>query len=394
MIRHFLYLQGPLGPFYSDLSKELAKHGVAQTRMTFNGGDKAFSFQGGTIDFTGKLDNWRDYIEGFLSSKMISDLVVYGDCRKYHKIAIETAKLLGIRVWVFEEGYLRPDFITLELGGVNGNSDFDNGGELGEFNDRSVEVPRHLMWIRAGYATWYYLNRTARFLKYRNYQHHRRGGTIYEAWSWVCSFARKPFYKLRDAINWSTVKRMASSHNVYIVPLQVHNDSQILCHSPYNSVEEFLKEVIYSFTLDAPKNSILVIKHHPMDRGFCNYSKLIAKSKRFIDPSCHVLYGHEFRLPEMYKYAAGCVTVNSTVGISALINSVPVKVMGNAIYDDEGLTSQHTLHKFWIDPGSVSGAARSAFLQRLKARTQLKGIFYTRDESLISEVAQRLMSKS
>ena len=40
------------------------------------------------------------------------------------------AKLRGVRVFVFEEGYIRPDWMTLEHDGVNGHSPFDRDPEL------------------------------------------------------------------------------------------------------------------------------------------------------------------------------------------------------------------------------------------------------------------------
>ena len=54
---------------------------------------------------------------------LLIDLVfLFGDCRPIHRAAHDVATAMGIDVGVFEEGYLRPDFITLERHGVNGNS--------------------------------------------------------------------------------------------------------------------------------------------------------------------------------------------------------------------------------------------------------------------------------
>ena len=48
--------------------------------------------------------------------------MAFGDWRPLHREAILVAKLRNIQVWAFEEGYLRPHYITMEEGGVNGNS--------------------------------------------------------------------------------------------------------------------------------------------------------------------------------------------------------------------------------------------------------------------------------
>jgi len=53
---------------------------------------------------------------------------------------------------------------------------------------------------------------------------------------------------------------------------------------------------------------------------------------------------------ELLSNAAGIVTINSTVGTTGLYNRVPVKVLGNAVFDIPGLTSQQPLDAFWQDP--------------------------------------------
>ena len=65
----------------------------------------------------------------------------------------------------------------------------------------------------------------------------------------------------------------------FVVPLQVFNDSQVRVHSDFSSVRNFLLHVLTSFSFHAPQNTSLLIKHHPMDRGFIDYGKVI---KHFI----------------------------------------------------------------------------------------------------------------
>jgi len=54
--------------------------------------------------------------------KQITDLVIYNDTRPFHKTAIQAAHAKGINVHIFEEGYLRPYWITYERDGSNGIS--------------------------------------------------------------------------------------------------------------------------------------------------------------------------------------------------------------------------------------------------------------------------------
>ena len=65
----------------------------------------------------------------------------------------------------------------------------------------------------------------------------------------------------------------------FIVPLQVFNDSQVRIHCDFPSVRSFLLHVLSSFAEHAPADTNIIIKHHPMDRGFIDYWRDI---KRFI----------------------------------------------------------------------------------------------------------------
>src|SRR6056297_2148786 len=59
---------------------------------------------------------------GLIAEKSITDIVLYGDTRPIHAQAVEIARAAGLTVHVFEEGYMRPYWVTYERGGTNGNS--------------------------------------------------------------------------------------------------------------------------------------------------------------------------------------------------------------------------------------------------------------------------------
>ena len=40
----------------------------------------------------------------------------------------------------------------------------------------------------------------------------------------------------------------------------------VIIHSKYNSIEEFIEEVLISFSKFAKKDKFIFIKHHPVDR--------------------------------------------------------------------------------------------------------------------------------
>ena len=120
--RAFLFLQGPHGPFFAQLAAMLHAAGAECWRVGFNAGDRAFWGKPFYIAHTGKPEDWPDHLVQLLQRHAITDLVLYGDTRPIHALAVAEAQRRGITVHVFEEGYLRPWWVTYERGGSNGHS--------------------------------------------------------------------------------------------------------------------------------------------------------------------------------------------------------------------------------------------------------------------------------
>ena len=118
--RAFLFLQGPPGPLFRGLGEEMARRGIAVHRINLCGGDR-LDWPGAT-DFRGRFSEWPVFVDKFIRENGITDLLLFGDCRPYHLAAHGMASLRGVRTHVLEEGYLRPDWMTLEREGVNARS--------------------------------------------------------------------------------------------------------------------------------------------------------------------------------------------------------------------------------------------------------------------------------
>jgi capsule polysaccharide modification protein KpsS len=121
-LRRFLFLQGVPGSFMHRLGLALTARGHGVSRVNFNGGDRLSWPSLPAIDFTGQMSEWPAFAQRLMFEIAPTDLILHGDCRPLHKVAIHLAERCGITVHVFEEGYLRPNWITLEVGGVNGYS--------------------------------------------------------------------------------------------------------------------------------------------------------------------------------------------------------------------------------------------------------------------------------
>ncbi len=363
-------------------------------KINFNGGDRHFSWADFQVDFTGHDRDWPAFLRAYLLEHAVDAVFVYGDCRLYHRKAREVCDDLGIAFGVFEEGYLRPDFVTLEWGGVNAFSGTDWSQDAIDAYEPKGRTPSLRVgltfWKRAWYAGRYYIAARLARSEFPNYHHHRNRDWKAEAGCWLKSFLRKGLYKFTQRSLLSELVERFDGR-IYLFPLQTRDDFQLRTHSDLLSIEHSIDVVISSFARHAPEDEVLVIKHHPMDRGFCHYRELIdvlAAQHKIAD---RVFYCHDLHLPTLLDHAKGVVTINSTVGISALLHKVPTKVLGRALYDMAGLTHQGDLASFWQRPDGVDTKLFRRFRTYLYEQTQLDGSFFKYIDYTVDAAWNRLM---
>lgn len=112
-----------MAPIFQSLAKMIAKSGARCFRIGFNAGDAFFWSDKKTfIPFTDPRENWPQFFQETLDARGITDIVLYGDTREIHAQAVEIARDRGLTIHMFEEGYLRPYWVTYEREGANGNS--------------------------------------------------------------------------------------------------------------------------------------------------------------------------------------------------------------------------------------------------------------------------------
>ena len=121
-MRTYLFLQGPHGSFFRELGLALQRAGHRVLRVNICGGDVVDWHSREAVWYQGRTTDWSGWIGDLMRREGVTDLLAFGDWRPLHREAILVARLRNIRVWAFEEGYLRPHYITMEEGGVNGNS--------------------------------------------------------------------------------------------------------------------------------------------------------------------------------------------------------------------------------------------------------------------------------
>ena len=381
--RSFLFLQGLSTPFFVRLAGAVAKRGHAVHRINLCGGDRLFWPRLGAVSFRGRFCDWRGFLAAYLRETGITDIVLFGDCRPYHRVAVDLARARGIAVHVFEEGYFRPDWITLEREGTNAFSSLPRHAEalFAEAAREAAGEDQAPLPVSGGFSRrvgWEVANQLSTLLLsplYPHYRRHRSRHPLAELGGWAKRLMKRPVEK-RYSERVSGYLKAGRSY--YLLPLQLETDFQIRRHSSFRSMTEVMRTVMESFARAAPAEALLVVKLHPLDNGLVNFRRRAQRLARKLDLGERVLVIDGGHLPTLLAGSRGVVVVNSTTGLSAIHHNCPLKVLGRAVFDMPGLTFQGALDTFWREGKAPDAELFRAFRKVVLRRAQVNGGFFTR----------------
>lgn len=390
--RHFLFLQGLPGPFFRRLGRALEEGGAAVSRVNFNGGDM-IDWRGAPA-FRGTEEEWPEWLAAHATALGVTDIVVFGDARPMHQAARALADRRGLRFHAFEEGYLRPDHVTLERGGVNGMSSFPRSiHALHRLVDRLPEAPEpeHApshFGPRARQATLY---ATATLLARRWFPHYRTH-RYWPAWREAFGWMRR--LVVRGAEGRASRRDMAAigERDFFLFPLQIEGDAQLSHHSPFASMLDAMRQVVASFAA-APADALLLVKRHPLDPAIIDWRREVATVAAEAGVGERVHFVERWALLPLIRRARGVVTVNSTVGPIALGEGRPVIALGDAVYRVPGITADCSLEQFWQAPPAVNMDGFNLLRHALRAKCLVNGSFHSEAglERLIETSRERLL---
>ena len=387
--REYLFLQGLAGPFFHHLGLALGAAGHGVHRVNFHGGDLLFWRQKGGVNYRGRAADWPEYLERLLQDRGITDLVLFGDCRPMHRAAIAAAERLQVGVHVFEEGYIRPDWVTLEEGGVNGHSALPRNLDYYLDAARTLPPPDAPLDALPAVPTSF-RRRAVEDLQYniagmllgwyfRHYETHRPWHPLVEYAGWGRRLlgraaARRRAAKVFDALQ-------ADGRPFFVFPLQLDCDYQVRLHSPFRALQPAIEQVLASFATHAPDDVLLAVKAHPLDNGLTDWRRRTQETAARHGVADRVVFLEEGDMTTIARLSRGMVTINSTSGTLALAQGVPVIVLGDAVYNVPGLTHGGTLDEFWTDPAPARPGAYEAFRRVLVHRCLIRGGYFS-DEGL------------
>jgi len=370
--RRFLIVTAPFGPFGRVLAEALRSRGAEVSRMLFNAGDVLYWRGPGALRFDGRAAQWPEQLRALLPD--YTDVIVFGEGGAYNQ-AVLRDPAAGVRVWVLENGYFRPDWITVERNGVNASS----------------ALPRHRLAYAPPIPETPVTRPVGRILPY-----HVLNISIYHLiqlpgrWlfpRYVAPYTQAPWLQcaghIRRYFGLAFQSRKRSDPEViarrgpfFLACLQREGDAQLLRYSRFADNTAFLAEVLNSFSVHAPPEARLVVKNHPLDPGLVNLgliTRALAEERGLSDRVDFIDGGN---LAQLCRASRGMVVNNSSAALSALGFHTPVKVLGQAFFDFEGLTDQKPLDAFWSKPKAPDTGLFSRFRAHVIARSQVNGNYH------------------
>lgn len=400
--RSFLFLQGPHGPFFRLLADMVAKSGADVWRVGFNAGDQAFwSDMSRYIPYRGDLLDWPAEFSGILDDKDITDVVLYGDTRGVHAEAIRIAKGRGLTVHIFEEGYLRPFWITYERDGSNGNSRLMDitiaqmQEALAGADMESPMPPAHWGDMREHifYGALYHWFVMFANGKYPAFQPHRALNVRQEFALHCLRLLKMPRHAIQRRIATWRIRHGGFPYHLCL--LQLEHDTSFQEHSPFSTMSEFIELVVENFALGAPKHHHLVFKAHPLEDGRVKVRSLAMEFARKYGVADRVHFVRGGKLAQLLNETRSVVTVNSTAGQQALWRGIPVKIFGKAVYDQPEFMSNLSLRNFFAGATRPDMAAYRDYRRFLLETSQIAGGFYAHRgrQQLLRQVVDMMLAE-
>lgn len=394
-----LLLQGPVGTFFNHLQSELERRGCDPWRVCFNAADTLFSRRFKRLHFLGGLARWERKLRGSLVAGDVDVIVLFGSERPAHQVARKLGSELGVPVLCLEEGYIRPGYITAEWGGNNAASPLSGRLPPDEFVAPPFEpaVPYKSFGAMGLTATLYFAVRSLFTVGPNRQLFHRSISPLYDAFCWIRNGYRRLAGQYR---NFTVIQNLLEHYDrrFYLVPLQVAADSNLKDAAMGWNSERLIRESLISFAAEAPPDTLLVFKVHPLERGQARFDPMIIEMAEALEIAHRVHVIDVGSMGLLARHAAGMITINSTSGLSAIHHGTPLMVMGRSVYAHPGLAicanGESVFDRVWKDGFVAKPAVRQRFLAWLKYESLLAGDFYSaRGKRVASiEVANRIVS--
>lgn len=382
--RVFLFLQGPHGPFFARLGVMLRRAGAEVWRVGFNAGDRAFwRHRPSYIPYRDSPENWPGTLARLVEDKGVTDIVLYGDTRPVHALAVEEAQRRGLQVHVFEEGYLRPYWVTYERGGSNGNSrlmemsveEMRRDLELSDMDSALPPASWGDMRQHIFYGALYHGCVMLFNWPYRGFRPHRALSVSAEFRLYLRRLMLMPLQAIDRRVATWRIRHGGFPYHLGL--LQLEHDSSFQEHSPFDTMSDFLDTLITGFAQGAPGHHHLVIKAHPLEDGRVPVRRELKRLAQGHGVEDRVHYVRGGKLARLLDEARSAVTVNSTAAQQVLWRGIPIKTFGSAVFAKPEFVSTKPLRDFFAGAERPDRKAYADYRKYLLETSQIAGGFYS-----------------
>jgi capsular polysaccharide export protein len=368
-----LLLQGPVGPFFTDLHRGLLAQGWDVRRVCIDGGDLWTSGSDTpVVVWNGRMD-WSAWLEAELDANPARVIILFGSERPAHQTARRIAAQRGIPVLSLEEGYKRPGYLTAEWGGNNRSSRLahlplpEGGAE-----PQPAAIPPGMGWI-VGWTAITYTARVMYSLPGQWSLYHRRYSWPMEVLRWGRNLLRRNAAAGSDARTMELLNGPWAGH-YDVLALQVPGDSSLVAGGDGWTTERFLDATLQSFARYAPADRKLVAKVHPLARGHADDGGTflaLAERHGVLDRVAVVQAGP---LAPILAHARGLAAITSTSTLASIERGLPTLVLGEGITRRPDLAvcgpEASAIDRFWTS-GPVATPEALAGYRRLLAQESL-----------------------
>lgn len=376
--KKILIVQGDWESGMSLLALDLKDAGHEVGKVFFCAPDIIYKFRGvPTHLFRKPLADFEAWLRDLVQKEGYDTFFLYNHYRPYNQVAWKMAEELDLGCYVFELGLIRPNCVTVFSQKAQPLPTLAEEWRkllVGGAPPKPVETPPEICQVSTSaklvaFCTNFFISRVTsplfpNFVDQRSmklWSHFKHG--VIHMWRFM--------ERSRDS-EYDNMFAGEMSGNYYAVPLQVHSDTQIIMCSDFKSIEQFIKIVVKSFAKFAPPETKLVFKVHPMDRGYKDYTDLVAGLNSRLGGD-RIFYVDRVHLPTLLSHSKGVVNINSSVGISGLVHHVPVLTLGSAVYDLDELTYQGGLDTFWCNAEKPKNQRVRHFINLLLQTSQGRG---------------------
>jgi capsular polysaccharide export protein len=306
----------------------------------------------------------------------------------------------GITVHVFEEGYIRPYWVTYERGGANGNSP-------AHVDDDRRDAPRARRRGHGACRSAGPLGRVAPARLLRRVYHglvllaNRRYAAVKPHRTLSVRQEFLLYLKRLGLMSWHWLDRVAATRASCAAPIPTTSHSCNWNTTPASATMARSHRRRNSSRRSSPvspparpRTTTSCSRPIPLEDGRAPLLTSIRRAARRFGIGDRVHFVRGGKLAPLLDGARSAVTVNSTSAQQALWRGLPLKCFGAADLPQAGVGLRSAAGRILRDPRRPDSAAYAAFRQYLLRTSQLPGSYYSAAgrRRLLREITDRMLS--